>query len=89
MSALRFDQFTDRSNVVYLFHRESVLVANMRHDPFEQARQLAEAAEAPMALDVPTLPAHLDLLDGIPPLALVLAGIGALIAIMFGVWVVA
>ena len=67
----------------------SVLVANMRHDPFEQARQLAESAEAPMALDVPTLPAQLDILDGIPPLALVLAGIGALAAITLGVWVVA
>ena len=89
MSDRRFEQFTDRSNVVYLFPRESVLVANMRHDPQEQARQLAEAAEAPMALDVPTLPAQLDLLDGIPPLALVLAGLGALAAITLGVWVVA
>ena len=85
MSALSFEQFTDRSNVVYLFPREAVLVANMRHDPFEQA----EAAEAPMALDVPTLPAQLDILDGIPPLALLLAGLGALAAITLGVWVVA
>ena len=89
MSALSFEQLTERSNVVYRFHRESVLAANMRHDPFEQARQLAEAAEAPMALDVPTLPAQLDILDGIPPLALVLAGLGALAAITLGVWVVA
>ena len=42
MSALRFEQFTDRSNVVYLFHRESVLVANMRHDPFEHHRCASE-----------------------------------------------
>ena len=89
MSALRFEQFTDRSNVVYLFPREAVLVANLTYDWREQRDQLAEAAEAPMALDVPTLPAQLDILDGIPPLALVLAGIGALIAITLGVWVVA